>query len=339
MVKKITFSDIAKYTNFSKTTISRYFNNPESVTEKNRKIIEAALDTLGYQENKLAKDLAKGETEFIGIIIPNLYLHYYSAVLNHILTTFSDNHFKFIVFLANDNIEIERQYIKELQAYNIQGIITLSHTIPSKELATYEIPIVSIEREAEYISSVDTDNYLGAVQATSHLIKNNCDILIQINNPISHNIPAYGRISGFEDICLDSNKPYHIYQNYLGHDYQEITRNITALFKEIDNNFSGKRKGIFCSNDTYANIFLNAIFQKYGKLPEDYQLVGFDDSPIASEAILPITTIQQNIPHLTHTALEMLTSLIKEHKQSKGQKQTISHRQITPKLIIRETSK
>ena len=73
-------------------------------------------------------------------------------------------------------------------------------------------------------------------------------------------------------------------------------------------------------------IFLNAIFQKYGKLPEEYQLVGFDDSPIAREAISPITTIQQNIPHLTHTALKMLTSLIKEHKQSKGQKQTISHR-------------
>lgn len=30
--KNITFSDIAKYTNFSKTTISRYFNNPDSLT-------------------------------------------------------------------------------------------------------------------------------------------------------------------------------------------------------------------------------------------------------------------------------------------------------------------
>ena len=30
--KKVTFNDIAKYTNFSKTTISRYFNNPDSLT-------------------------------------------------------------------------------------------------------------------------------------------------------------------------------------------------------------------------------------------------------------------------------------------------------------------
>lgn len=38
MAKKqnVTFSDIAKYTNFSKTTISRYFNNPDSLTLENQ---------------------------------------------------------------------------------------------------------------------------------------------------------------------------------------------------------------------------------------------------------------------------------------------------------------
>ena len=87
------------------------------------------------------------------------------------MTSYSDNHYKFLVFLGDDDIELERQYIQELQAYNIQGLITLSHTIPSEELASYNIPIVSIEREAQFISSVNTDNHLGGVQATSHLIK------------------------------------------------------------------------------------------------------------------------------------------------------------------------
>lgn len=34
--KKVTFADIAKYTNFSKTTISRYFNSPDSLTLENQ---------------------------------------------------------------------------------------------------------------------------------------------------------------------------------------------------------------------------------------------------------------------------------------------------------------
>ena len=37
--KNVTFSDIAEYTHFSKTTISRYFNNPDSLTLENQQII------------------------------------------------------------------------------------------------------------------------------------------------------------------------------------------------------------------------------------------------------------------------------------------------------------
>ena len=83
--KNITFSDIAKYTGFSKTTISRYFNNPDSLTLENQQIIADALEKLNYKENKVARILANGKTEFIGVIIPNLYMHYYSEVLNQIL--------------------------------------------------------------------------------------------------------------------------------------------------------------------------------------------------------------------------------------------------------------
>ena len=49
--KNITFDDIAKYTNFSKTTISRYFNNPDSLTLKNQEIIAQALVDLNYKES------------------------------------------------------------------------------------------------------------------------------------------------------------------------------------------------------------------------------------------------------------------------------------------------
>lgn len=49
------------------------------------------------------------------------------------------------------------------------------------------------------------------------------------------------------------------------------------------------------ANDTHANILLNLIMRKYGCLPDEYRIVGFDDSPIASEAIIPISTIGQQI--------------------------------------------
>ena len=55
--KQVTFADIAAYTHFSKTTISRYFNHPDSLTLENQEKISQALDILGYKKNKLAKVL------------------------------------------------------------------------------------------------------------------------------------------------------------------------------------------------------------------------------------------------------------------------------------------
>lgn len=47
--KQVTFADIAEYTHFSKTTISRYFNHPDSLTLENQEKISQALEDLGYK--------------------------------------------------------------------------------------------------------------------------------------------------------------------------------------------------------------------------------------------------------------------------------------------------
>ena len=72
---------------------------------------------MGYQENKLAKVLANGKSEFVGIIIPNLYLHIYSETLNRFYPSDTDYHYKFLVFVSSDNPELEQQYLDELMAY------------------------------------------------------------------------------------------------------------------------------------------------------------------------------------------------------------------------------
>ena len=54
--KQVTFADIAAYTHFSKTTISRYFNHPDSLTLENQEKISQALIPLAIK-NKLAKVL------------------------------------------------------------------------------------------------------------------------------------------------------------------------------------------------------------------------------------------------------------------------------------------
>lgn len=337
--KKVTFDDIAKYTNFSKTTISRYFNNPDSLTIENQEKIAKALEELNYHENKLAKVLANGKSEFVGIIVPNLYMHYYSEMLSQILSTYEKYGYKFLVFTGTDHKESERKYLQELLAYKIEGMIILSHTIPSKELASYNIPIVTIEREDQYVSSVNTDNYMGAVQATSLLIKNNCDILIHINSEFPSDIPAYGRIRGFLHICEKENISHELILTDLGNTYKENYDRISTLFQDIKKKYPNIKKGLFMSNDTHANVLLNIIVREYGTLPDEFRIVGFDNSPIASEAIIPISTVGQQIDKIAAEAVELLVEQMNERKKRKPSPQKeLTHKKITPILIRRDTT-
>ena len=337
--KNITFSDIAKYTGFSKTTISRYFNNPDSLTLENQQIIADALEKLNYKENKVARILANGKTEFIGVIIPNLYMHYYSEVLNQILKTYETFGYKFLVFTGDDQETNERKYIQELLSYKIEGMIILSHTIPSRELASYNIPIVTIEREDQYVSSVNTDNYMGGVQATSLLAKTGADVLIHINAEFSSQIPSYGRIKGFTDICKEYKIPHELILTYTGHSYEETSQILKNLIEDIDIRYTGKTKGIFLPNDTFANIVLHHLIRRYGKLPDDYKLIGFDDSPVSREAIVPISTVGQQIDKIASAAMEILNVQIKEsHKRKPALSSEPVHQIIPPVLIHRETT-
>ena len=278
--KQVTFADIAAYTNFSKTTISRYFNHPDSLTLENQEKISQALDTLGYKKNKL-----------------------------------------------------------ELMAYQIEGLIVLSHTLSSEKLASYQIPVIAIEREAEHICGVTSDNYMGALQAATLLIRDKCDVLIHVNADVPKSIPAYDRIRAFEDTCQEYHVPYELNLNVIGDSYQDIFAQMKHIFSDIDEKYPCKKRGIFLANDTYANMFLNLIFQKYGCFPDSYELVGFDNSPIASEAILPITTVGQQIDLIAKTAMELLVQQMEERKKRRPVSLSKPiHKQITPVLIRRDTT-
>lgn len=338
-LKKVTFADIAAYTNFSKTTISRYFNNPDSLTLENQQKIADALVALNYKENKVGRILASGKTEFVGIIIPNLYMHYYSEMLNQILATYEKYGYKFLVFAGNDKADIERRYIEELLAYNIEGMIILSPTIPSEELASYNVPVVGIEREDRCISSVNTDNYMGGVQATSLLKKSGCDILIHVNSDMPDYIPAYGRIQGFMDTCQKENIPHELIYEDLGDTFEESRNKISKLFERLETKYPDQKKGIFMPNDTHANVLLNILFQRYGKLPDSYQIIGFDNSPISREAVIPTSTVGQQISVIANEAMEILSLQMTEQKKRKPTPLSEPiHKIIPPILIRRETT-
>ena len=65
--KQVTLQILQNTQIFSKTTISRYFNHPDSLTLENQEKISQALDILGYKRISWQR-FYEWKSEFIGII-------------------------------------------------------------------------------------------------------------------------------------------------------------------------------------------------------------------------------------------------------------------------------
>lgn len=319
MAQNATYQDIANYTGFSKTTISRFFNRPETVTPENREKIQHALEVLNYKGNKVARILASGKTEFIGLIVPNMYLSFYGEVINRFLKSHDRYGYKFIVFSGSGDEESERRYIGELLSYHVEGLIVLSHTIPSYELASYRTPVVAIEREDHYISSVNTDNRAGGAFAARHLYDRGCDLLLHINKADDDpRVPAQRRIEGFQSVCEELQVPCEILTYEGETSYADLETKIIPIIDRIIDTWPDRRKGLFCSSDSIANITLNHLFHRFGELPDNFRIIGFDGSPIAGQAVLPLSTVEQQIDLLVDNAMELLIEQIRAIKDAES---------------------
>lgn len=232
---------------------------------------------------------------------------------------------------------MERRYIQELMAYQIEGLIVLSHTLPSRELAQLQIPVVTIEREDQFVSSVNTDNELGGRLAAAHLAALSCDVLIHINSCTSEGTPAYGRIRGFSQYCQEHGLRHQIIIQSLDVSYEADKQTLTEIAAQVEAQYPGLRKGIFISNDTLANGFLNVLFHKFGCFPPEYRLVGFDDSPASQAAVIPISTVGQQMEQLAQKAMALLSAQIAAKKSGVPFPGPV-HQVVEPVLIQRETT-
>lgn len=333
---KITFNDISKYTGLSKSTISRYFNNPDYLSSDNQEKIRVALKELNYKSNKLASNLAKGKTEFIGIIVPSFYYHFYSYFVNYILNTYQENGYKFIVFISSNSDALEKKCLEELISYQVEGLIILSHNLSSTYLSSLNIPAVTVEREDSHTNSVNTNNFYGAKLAVNKLVADHCEVLIHINSNVAKEIPSYGRIDGFKSSCKASGVKYELFLESFSDSYKETYDLLFNIYLAIKQKYPGIKKGIFMSTDTSANILLNILVQNNEAVPSEYEIIGFDDAPIAEQAIIPLTTIKQNISEMSQCAMQLLNNQI-EMKATNTPAQ-LSHIICQPTLIERNTT-
>lgn len=309
-MNKVKITDIAERSGVSLTTVSRYFNHPELLSQETQDKIKAAIKDLNYQQDNLARILVTGESNLVGVIFPHLHLGFYTELLNQLVKYGKEQGYNLIVYTSNDSKEEELKLIGNLLSYRIKGLILLSHLLSAQEIENLPVPVISIERVGGNFKQINNDNFSGGKLAANLLIRNQCEVFIHINNDFREDWPSFKRILGFEyevrDMCYE-----RIIENDFTDTYiPKAAETMEKLVQHILTKYAGKKIGVFCSNDDIANLFERQCIKKGVNIPGTVELIGYDNSPVSNHAVLSITSIDQNISLMAQIAIQSLENYI-----------------------------
>lgn len=302
--EKTGIEELALLAGTSVTTVSRFFNHPELLSKKTSDKIQNAINKTGYQHNSIASSLAKGESNLIGLILPDLKINYFAEVLNNVIEECKKKDYNCLVYTSDVGKQDEIDHIKKFMQYNIKGLIVLSHLIPSQELEQFNTNIVSIEREGGNFKMINSDNLNGGQIAANKLIADGCEKLYHINNGYNETWPSFKRIVGFELAAKNCN-----FKTIINSELTDTssTKAKLAISKIIEKIYEPNQKiGIFASNDNIAVLIENHCLKMGIDIPNNIEIIGYDNALISNNAPYPITTIEQNIELMARLAVESI---------------------------------
>lgn len=323
--------DVAKRANVSIATVSRVLNaSDHKVSAKTAEKVRQAVEELDYRPNALARALQINRTMTVGVIIPDISNHYYAEIVRGIQDEADKEGYNIILQNTDRSQKRIVRSINLLREKVVDGVIFSGGIIngyePLSVLNEFRERVVVIGRHDVNFPAVMVDNISGASQAVQHLI-NQGHTRIGFIGWANDSTTAADRLSGYKSALA---------QNRCRFD-QDLVREgrLTPQsgFVEAQKLLSGDKAptAIFAANDQMAFGVINAAMEFGLKVPDDLAVVGFDDIPLSSFFVPPLTTVGVPMFSLGTSSMRALINLISGKKFSRIK----LHK---TKLIVRKSS-
>lgn len=288
------------------------------------------------------QNLMKKNSKNIGVITTYISDYIFPQVIKGIDEVLTNNGYSIILKNTGNSQKKEAGCLEDMLTKDIEGLIvepSRSEVLCKNEnlYLEYEargIPFVFIQ--GRYLQMKDKPSVVmndkqGGYMATKHLIELGHRQLVGIFKMDDYQ--GNGRYKGFVKALKEAGIPYDPDNILWFHTEDRRTKPAAMIRYMISEGRS--IDGIVCYNDQTALDVLNALTELGIKVPEDISIVGHDDSFIARNAPVKLTTIYHPKELLGQMAAEMLLEILR----GKQQKYSQSLQVIEPELIIRESTR
>ncbi len=298
----INIREVAKIAGVSPATVSRVINGTAKVSaDKCAKVLAAIAET-DYIPNEVARSLFRKSAKVIGLIIPSIKNPYFTEVANVIEYIAAENGYRVFLCDVGGDLEKEQGAIHTLTSMNADGILIASTNETIQPfLDMCQIPVVAIDSlfPTKNVSAyVYCDYYKGGRMAMEHLLDCGCENIVCIKGP-QRIFSAKARYEGYRDVCRERG----IREQTVTCDYDfdaglAMTEALLDTYPDVD--------GIVACNDVVALSTYKVLYNKNIRVPDQVQLIGFDDI-LWSRLFTPaLTTIRQPIRQMATRAMELL---------------------------------
>lgn len=333
-----TLKEIAEYTGFSVTTVSRVLNHSASdvgISIKTQRAILAAAKELNYQPNYAARGLKTGKADILALIVRDIANPFFSEVASIVQDRAQIHGYDLLLYNSKNpgggEGERERHILDSISRWPIAGLIICQDTQVSDEdlerLRRQNIAIVMISPLLHKdVDAVFIDDRQAAFDATAYLIGKGHRRIACLTGPLE--IPtASGRLAGY----LQALQEHGIaYDPSLILDASFTMEGGLARMREL---LEADRlpTAVFCCNDVIAIGALRAALRHGLSVPDDMAIMGFDN--IGVFAYPELTTVDHNHAELGRTAVDLLVHRLQHPADNERKVVVLPH-----SLVIRDTA-
>jgi LacI family transcriptional regulator len=332
-----TIKDVAKRAGVSVGTVSNVLSGSANVAAERRARVYAAIESLDYHPNYIARSLKARTTKTLGLIISDITNPFFPQLVRGAEDLAFQHGYLLITFNTDDKVDREKQILSVLRSRRVDGILlvvapnTTGDVSHIRKIEQDGIPIVCLDRLPPGIAldSVSVDNAAAAQICVRHLISRGHRRISIITGGLSLQT-ARERLKG-----------YHLALREAGIE-PDPELILEGNFRQVTGYRLGKQllllhappTAVFVSNGMMTVGVVQALEESGLHCPTDLAVVSFDDLPFSDVFQPHLTALIQPAYQMGYEAAQLLIQRLQGKVKSKKRVQI----RLVPELKIRDST-
>ncbi|HVV57907.1 MAG TPA: LacI family DNA-binding transcriptional regulator [Gaiellaceae bacterium] len=283
-----TLVDVARLAQVAPSTASRALHGSPRISEATTERVRAAARGLGYQPNRLARSLRTQSTPFVGIVVPDIGIGFYSRFVKGAQDALEAAGHQVLVMNTEREGSREEAALRTLAEHRVRGVLlaTSGSTDDPAAPTVYFDHVVA----GKGVGSVAQANEQGIALLVEHLAGHGHTRIAYIGGPPTFT-SGVERLAGFraatERLGLDPGRAYVELGDavWSPESAAAATERLLALAEPPT--------AIVTSGDTLALGAMSACRAAGLSLPGDMALVSFDDPAFGELLDPPVTALKR----------------------------------------------